>query len=148
VSRAIEGRRVSPRQAETPSSDWDLPRCAEHPGAPIQRAHMRGARGPGAYLRCFPQNGDPAHLVTASDVPRGVLPPSSARVVTEVEREVLADAAAGLTMSESAAKRDKGIETVKSQRRQILAKLDARNMTHAVSIAVRDGLIDRLPQGG
>jgi DNA-binding CsgD family transcriptional regulator len=68
--------------------------------------------------------------------------------VTDVERDILRDAAAGLTMSESAAKRDKGIQTVKSQRRHILTKLDARNMTHAVSIAVRDGLIDRLPQGG
>jgi DNA-binding NarL/FixJ family response regulator len=68
--------------------------------------------------------------------------------VTDVERDILRDAAAGLTMSESAAKRDKGMQTVKSQRRHILTKLDARNMTHAVSIAVRDGLIERLPRGG
>jgi DNA-binding CsgD family transcriptional regulator len=68
--------------------------------------------------------------------------------MTAVEREILADAAAGLTMVESATKRDKGLETVKSQRRNILIKLDARNMTHAVSIAVRDGLIERLPREG
>jgi DNA-binding CsgD family transcriptional regulator len=68
--------------------------------------------------------------------------------MTAVEREILADAAAGLTMVESATKRDKGLETVKSQRRHILIKLDARNMTHAVSIAVRDGLIERLPREG
>lgn len=66
--------------------------------------------------------------------------------MTAVEREILTDAAAGLTMAESAAKRDKGLETVKSQRRHVLIKLDARNMTHAVSIAVRDGLIERLPR--
>ena len=68
--------------------------------------------------------------------------------MTAVEREILTDAAAGLTMVESATKRDKGLETVKSQRRHILIKLDARNMTHAVSIAVRDGLIERLPREG
>lgn len=66
--------------------------------------------------------------------------------MTAVEREILTDAAAGLTMAESATKRDKGLETVKSQRRHVLIKLDARNMTHAVSIAVRDGLIERLPR--
>jgi DNA-binding CsgD family transcriptional regulator len=91
--------------------------------------------------------------VSANDVQqpggdtRGASPRSAAAIVTGVEREILADAAAGLTMLESAAKRDKGIETVKSQRRHILTKLHARNMTHAVSIAVRDGLIDRLPRG-
>jgi DNA-binding CsgD family transcriptional regulator len=128
-----------------PAPSW--PSCAEHPGAPIQRTRTRGSQGLGVYLQCNPQNGDAAHLVSTPSYPRDALP-STAAVVTDVERDILTDAAAGLTMIESAAKREKGIETVKSQRRHILTKLDARNMTHAVSIAVRDGLIERLPLGG
>jgi DNA-binding CsgD family transcriptional regulator len=148
VSRAAEHRHVSPGDVQPPECDSAWPICAEHPGAPMQRARTRGAQGLAVYLRCRPQNGDPAHLVRAPDYPRDALPPSTAALVTDVEREILVDAAAGLTMSESAAKRDKGIETVKSQRRHILTKLGARNITHAVSIAVRDGLIERLPRGG
>jgi two-component system, NarL family, response regulator len=67
--------------------------------------------------------------------------------MSAMERGILGDAAAGLTMAESATRRTKGIETVKSQRRQILLKLGARNMTHAVAIALRDGLIES-PRGG
>jgi DNA-binding CsgD family transcriptional regulator len=107
----------------------------------------RGSQGLGVYLQCTPQNGDAAHLVSTPAYPRVVSRPPAHTIVTEVEREILTDAAAGLTMFESATKRQKGIETVKSQRRHILTKLDARNMTHAVSIAVRDGLIERLPRG-
>jgi two-component system response regulator DesR len=61
--------------------------------------------------------------------------------LTPVEQDVLSDAASGLTVVESAARRAKGIETVKTQRRQVLAKLGARNMAHAVAIGVGDGLI-------
>jgi two-component system NarL family response regulator len=57
------------------------------------------------------------------------------------EVEILDDAADGLTMLGSAARRHKSIETVKSQRKSILAKLGARNMTHAVAIATRDGIV-------
>jgi hypothetical protein len=35
----------------------------------------------------------------------------------------------------------KGEATVKTQRRQILAKLGARNIAHAVCIATEDGLV-------
>jgi DNA-binding NarL/FixJ family response regulator len=54
---------------------------------------------------------------------------------------VLLDAARGLTVVESAALRNKGSETVKSQRKQVLLKLSARNMTQAVALAVSDGLL-------
>jgi DNA-binding CsgD family transcriptional regulator len=124
------------------------PSCAEHPGAPITRSRTRGSQGLGVYLQCIPQNGDAPHLVSTPAYPRGASRVPAHAVVTDVERDILTDAAAGLTMVESATKREKGIETVKSQRRHILSKLDARNMTHAVSIAVRDGLIERLPPGG
>jgi DNA-binding NarL/FixJ family response regulator len=61
--------------------------------------------------------------------------------LSDAEIEILDDAADGLTMRGSAARRVKSIETVKSQRKSILAKLGARNMTHAVAIATRDGIV-------
>ena len=148
MSPANHARAAATGDARPPGSESAWPSCAAHPGAPIHRTRARGSQGLGVYLQCTPRNGDAPHLVSAPAYPRGVSQLPAHAVVTDVEREILADAAAGLTMSESAAKRDKGIETVKSQRRHILTKLDARNMTHAVSIAVRDGLIERLPRGG
>ena len=58
--------------------------------------------------------------------------------LTASEGEVLADAARGLTVDESAGVRGKGGETVKTQRASILLKLGARNMVHAVSLLVAD----------
>jgi DNA-binding NarL/FixJ family response regulator len=57
------------------------------------------------------------------------------------ELGVLRDAAEGLSVLESAHRRQKGSETVKSQRRSVLLKLGARNITHAVALAVLDGSI-------
>jgi DNA-binding NarL/FixJ family response regulator len=54
------------------------------------------------------------------------------------EREILEDASQGMTASESAARRAKGSETVKSQRAAILVKLGARNMAHAVCFMIAD----------
>jgi DNA-binding CsgD family transcriptional regulator len=50
------------------------------------------------------------------------------------ERDVLDDAAEGMTVRESAIHREKGSETVKTQRRSVLLKLGARNMAQAVAI--------------
>jgi DNA-binding NarL/FixJ family response regulator len=61
--------------------------------------------------------------------------------LTDVELDVLEDAAHGMTVGETAASRHKSVQTVKSQRKSILAKLDARNMTHAVSMALHGHLI-------
>jgi DNA-binding CsgD family transcriptional regulator len=57
------------------------------------------------------------------------------------ELETLADAAVGLTTQESAKLRRKSLETVKTQRRQAMAKLFARNTTHAVHLAHVQGLL-------
>jgi DNA-binding CsgD family transcriptional regulator len=56
------------------------------------------------------------------------------------ELETLADAAAGLTAKESGKLRHRSVETVKSQRRNAIAKLFARNTTHAVHLAHIHGL--------
>jgi DNA-binding CsgD family transcriptional regulator len=58
--------------------------------------------------------------------------------LTTSEREVLTDAARGLTVDESARVRGKGSETVKTQRASALLKLGARNMVHAVSLLIAE----------
>jgi DNA-binding NarL/FixJ family response regulator len=62
-------------------------------------------------------------------------------VLTPSEREVLGDAADGFTVRESARRRQKSTETVKTQRKRIMLKLGARNITQAVGIAVSQGLL-------
>jgi DNA-binding CsgD family transcriptional regulator len=57
------------------------------------------------------------------------------------ELETLADAAVGLTAEESGRLRHRSLETVKSQRKKAIAKLFARNTTHAVHLAHRLGLL-------
>jgi DNA-binding CsgD family transcriptional regulator len=54
--------------------------------------------------------------------------------LSEREREVLACAASGLTMEETAAELYLSLETVKGYRRRIIAKLKANNISHAVAI--------------
>jgi DNA-binding CsgD family transcriptional regulator len=54
--------------------------------------------------------------------------------LTPAESAVLVAASRGLTARETAAERGCGLETVKTQRRQVLRKLRARNMTQAVAM--------------
>jgi DNA-binding NarL/FixJ family response regulator len=61
--------------------------------------------------------------------------------ISVAELDILVDAAEGLTTNESAARRHKGRETVKTQRKNILVKLGARNMTQAVAIAFDSDVI-------
>jgi DNA-binding NarL/FixJ family response regulator len=50
-------------------------------------------------------------------------------------------AADGFDVYETADRRGRSFETIKVQRRSVLAKLDARNMTEAVAIGFRTGLL-------
>ena len=55
------------------------------------------------------------------------------------EREILAGAAEGETAAQTGARLYLSPETVKSYRKRIIAKLGARNGTHAVALALRAG---------
>ena len=55
------------------------------------------------------------------------------------ETEVLAGAAEGETAAQTGARLYLSPETVKSYRKRIIEKLGARNATHAVALALRDG---------
>ena len=55
------------------------------------------------------------------------------------ETEILAGAAEGETAEQTGARLYLSTETVKSYRKRIIAKLGARNGTHAVALALRNG---------
>lgn len=57
------------------------------------------------------------------------------------ETEVLAGAANGETAAETGARLYLSPETVKSYRKRVIAKLGARNGTHAVALAIRSGVL-------
>lgn len=63
------------------------------------------------------------------------------RDLTDIELDVLAMAADGFEIGEIAAERGRSYDTIKTQRRHILVKLNARNMTEAVAIAFRSQLL-------
>jgi DNA-binding CsgD family transcriptional regulator len=120
-------------------------RCSAHPGAPVRRYRSHGPRGPGVYPQCMPPAGQP-HLLRWEDA-IGVHVVAHAPVdpigcgLSRAELDVLQAAARGLTVPESAALLGKGRETVKTQRHQIILKLGARNVAHAVAIATTRGVM-------
>jgi DNA-binding CsgD family transcriptional regulator len=118
------------------------PICSIHPGALVRPYRTLGPNGPGVYPQCVPGGSEQPHLLAWAKP--ADIPASSVRQpkLSATELDILRDAACGLTVAESAATRFKGTETVKSQRRQILLKLGARNMTHAVALAAVERLIE------
>jgi RNA polymerase sigma factor (sigma-70 family) len=67
--------------------------------------------------------------------------PTEERPLTAKELKVLRLAAEGASSDETAKRLQKARETVKSQRRAIIAKLRARNIINAVAIAYQRGLL-------
>lgn len=62
--------------------------------------------------------------------------------LTEVELEALISAAKGETCNEAGGRLYKGYETIRTHRNAAILKLNARNITHAVAIAIRRGILD------
>ena len=129
---------AQPRNRRTvdarPGQTTVMPCCPEHAGSLVRRYRTQGPAGPGVYPQCVPSNGDSPHLLGWLDEPARLAVRDDLKVLTATEMDVLTDAANGLTRAESAAKRFKGSETVKTQRRSILLKLGARNMAQAVGM--------------
>jgi DNA-binding CsgD family transcriptional regulator len=134
------------RKAPPAASGMIWPVCPAHPGAPIQRQFIRGSQRSGVELRCSPLNGDQPHLLSSTESRKGAHLPAMLGEVTQTDCRLLADAAAGLTIAESATKRGMTIDLVKSRRRLLMVKLDTRNMTHAIAVAIYEGLISRPPR--
>jgi RNA polymerase sigma factor (sigma-70 family) len=66
---------------------------------------------------------------------------SRPRSISEREREILSGAAEGESAEMTAKRLGRSIETVKTHRRHVIAKLEARNMIHAVHLAHRLNLL-------
>jgi DNA-binding CsgD family transcriptional regulator len=127
------------------------PQCPAHPNSNVRRFRANGPGGPGVYPQCVPADGSPPHLLSwdeerSSSTP-GIIEISvsnalaSTSVLSPSELLVLCAAANGLTSIESGRRLSKGVETVKTQRHQILLKLGARNITQAVCIATEQGFL-------
>ena len=94
-----------------------------------------------AHLRQFLQElgfdgGDGATVAPSSEVL------AETDALTDAELEVLRAAAEGMSAGETAKQLTKSTETVKSQRRTLLSKLEARNMAHAVWVACQQGYLE------
>lgn len=125
------------------------PRCLLHPTAPVRRYRTNGPNGPGVYPQCMPADGSAPHLLTwdalsskadAENV-EVCIADDVATLLSPSELGVLCAAANGLTSLESGRRLSKGVETVKTQRHQILLKLGARNITQAVCMATEQGFL-------
>lgn len=91
------------------------------------------------YPQCVPSDRDTRpHLLSWTDVRVDDVDLACIASLSPRERDVLDDAASGLSVIETAAKRIKSTETVKTQRKSIMLKLDARNMTEAVALTRRE----------
>jgi DNA-binding CsgD family transcriptional regulator len=124
-----------------PSEPPALPSCSHHPGSRVRRYRSHGPNGPGVYPQCVPGGDEQPHLLSWDEAATS-LPAHNQRIsvaLTRHEREVLDDAGDGLTVRESAKRRGKSSETVKTQRKRIMIKLGARNITQAVAIALAEG---------
>jgi DNA-binding CsgD family transcriptional regulator len=116
-----------------------LPRCSLHPASLVRPYRTHGPTGPGVYPQCVPGGGYLPHLLSWADAAVQAVDRGDAKLLSLAELDVLRDAADGLTRVETASKRHKGAETVKTQRRSILLKLGARNIAQAVAIMSSEG---------
>jgi DNA-binding CsgD family transcriptional regulator len=129
------------RSSLAPSGRRELPTCRDHPGSFVRRYRSHGPAGPGVYPQCVPRGGEPAHLLAwmQADEPRRL---AEFPKLSPSEAAVLEDAGEGLTVQESARRRLKSPETVKTQRKTLMTKLGARNIANAVAIAMRQRLLE------
>ena len=72
----------------------------------------------------------------------GVPPKGSRGKLTRRQRQILQMLADGGSTTNAARELELSEETVKTHTKHILARLEARNRTHAVAIALRDSLIE------
>lgn len=83
-----------------------------------------------------------AALAQESFVDPDVPPPGSRGRLTRRQREILQLLANGESTTVAARELDLSEETVKTHTKNALARLGAKNRTHAVAIALRESLID------
>jgi DNA-binding NarL/FixJ family response regulator len=100
-------------------------------------AYVSRTAGPEALLRAVD-----AAVAQESYVDPNVPPKGSRGKLTGRQRQILQLLANGESTTVAARELDLSEETVKTHMKNILARLGARNRTHAVAIALRESLID------
>lgn len=100
-------------------------------------AYVARTAGPEALRRAVD-----AAVAQESFVDPDVPPKGSRGKLTHRQREILQLLANGESTTVAARELDLGEETVKTHTKNALARLGAKNRTHAVAIAIRDCLID------
>jgi DNA-binding CsgD family transcriptional regulator len=130
---------------------FDEPHCDLHPNGHVRRYRTVGPSGPGVYPQCVPADGAAPHLLSWESRPVtrnasletevGVTIDAADSLLSPNELLVICAAANGRTSSETSVLLGKSVETVKTQRHQILLKLGARNITQAVCLATEHGYI-------
>jgi two-component system NarL family response regulator len=100
-------------------------------------AYVARTAGPGEMRQAVD-----AALAQKSFVDPAVPPKGSRGKLTRRQREILQRLADGDSTTAAARELDLSGETVKTHTKNILARLGARNRTHAVAIALRESLID------
>ncbi len=83
-----------------------------------------------------------AALAQESFIDPSVPPKGSRGKLTRRQRQILQLLADGESTTVAARELDVSEETVKTHTKNVLARLEARNRTHAVAIALRESLID------
>jgi DNA-binding NarL/FixJ family response regulator len=83
-----------------------------------------------------------AALAQESFVDPAVPPPGSRGILTRRQREILQLLANGESTTVAARELGLSEETVKTHTKNVIARLGARNRTHAVAIAMRESLIE------
>ena len=125
-------RSASSPTASAPSATWPAPPCRPAP-APTCRA-------PPAPSSCA--RAAEAALAQERFVDPAVPPRGSRGKLTKRQREILQLLANGESTTVAARELDLSEETIKTHTKNALARLGARNRTHAVAIALRESLIE------
>jgi DNA-binding NarL/FixJ family response regulator len=100
-------------------------------------AYVARTAGPEQLMRAVD-----AALAQESFVDPAVPPPGSRGKLTRRQREILQRLANGESTTVAARELSLSEETIKTHTKNILARLGARNRTHAVAIALRESLIE------
>lgn len=82
-----------------------------------------------------------SRYVVANFIRETPTPPTAAETLTPRQREILQLIAEGLTIKEIAHKLGLSPKTVEHHRRELMSKLNARNMAHLVHLAIQMGII-------
>ncbi len=120
---------LEPEESPSQSRRWGMQAVIPRGGG--SRSLLEAIRNTGAMSR--------AHSVPTIDVRRGV--DAETRRLTAREMTVLTMVAGGWTSREMSSELQISVKTVENHKQKIFAKLGVQNQAHAVSLAMRQGIL-------